>query len=72
MPSKRALTVVAWAALAAGPSWGLDLMESWRAASAHDAQTAAARAARDAGAARAQQAKALWRPCIFQPADRLG
>lgn len=64
MPSKRALTVVAWAALAAGPSWGLDLMESWRAASAHDAQTAAARAARDAGAARAQQAKALWRPQV--------
>ncbi|MEW6100395.1 MAG: TolC family outer membrane protein [Pseudomonadota bacterium] len=64
MPSKRALTVMAWAALAAGPSWGLDLMESWRAASAHDAQTAAARAAREAGAARAQQAKALWRPQV--------
>lgn len=49
---------------AAAPAWSLDLLEAWRAAAAHDPEFAAARAARDAGAARRQEAGALWRPTV--------
>lgn len=53
------------AAIALAPSaWSLDLLEVWRAGAVHDPGFAAARAARQAGQSRGQQAAALWRPSV--------
>lgn len=51
------------AASAAG-AHALDLAEAWRAAQAHDPQVAVSSAAAQVGAARRQQAAALWRPHV--------
>jgi outer membrane protein len=50
--------------LAAPAARATDLLEVWRAATAHDPEFAAARAARGAGQARRDQAGALWRPNV--------
>lgn len=52
------------AAVLAPPAGATDLLDAWRAAAAHDPEIAAARAARAAGAARREQATALWRPNV--------
>lgn len=49
---------------ACGVQAGQDLLADWRAAAAHDPAYAAARAARDAGLSKTDQAKALWRPTV--------
>jgi outer membrane protein len=46
------------------PAWSLDLVQTWRAAAAHDPEFAAAQAAHDAGSARRSQASALWHPNV--------
>ncbi|HSC00033.1 MAG TPA: transporter, partial [Burkholderiaceae bacterium] len=56
-------------ALALGAAWlpranALDLLQAWQGALQHAPDVAVADAARQAGAARAQQAKALWRPSV--------
>ena len=56
-------------ALALGVAWvpranALDLLQAWQGALQHAPDVAVADAARQAGAARAQQAKALWRPSV--------
>lgn len=63
MSVRRTLLALACAALplAAGAT---DLLEVWRAASAHDPEFAAARASRAAGESRREQAGALWRPNV--------
>lgn len=48
---------------------GQDLLADWRAAAAHDPAHAAARAARDAGLSKTDQAKALWRPTVVAGAN---
>jgi outer membrane protein len=51
--------------LAAAPAaHALELAQALRAAAAHDAEFAAARAAREGGRARLDQAAALWRPTV--------
>jgi len=47
------------------PAGATDLVDAWRAAEQHDLDYAAARAARDAGASRRDQAHALWRPSVM-------
>lgn len=42
-----------------------DLLDVWRAATQHDPEIAAARAAHEAGAARRDQGAALWRPTVM-------
>ncbi|HYD77685.1 TolC family outer membrane protein [Ramlibacter sp.] len=61
MRLRPALTALAFA-FAAAPAASTGLVETWRAAAAHDPGFAAARAAREAGQARSRQAGALWRP----------
>ena len=61
MKTRAALLAVFMAAPAAQ---AMDLLDTWRAAAAHDPEYAAARAARDAGAAQSREASALWRPTI--------
>ena len=56
--------MLAIAAVVSPVAHALDLMEVWRAAAAHDAEFAAARAARSAGQALRTQAGALWRPNV--------
>lgn len=46
-----------------------DLLADWRAAAAHDPAYAVARAARDAGLSKTDQAKALWRPAVVAGAN---
>ncbi|HET7794712.1 MAG TPA: TolC family outer membrane protein [Rhizobacter sp.] len=53
------------AALFAPAAWSLDLMQAWQGAEQHAPDAALARAAREAGAARGEQAKALWRPSVM-------
>ncbi len=60
----RLLVAMAAAAALAPAAHALDLNEVWRAATMHDPEFAAARAAHDAGAARRVQAGALWRPTV--------
>lgn len=62
-PVARAALMLLLAASAAGAQ-ALDLAEAWRAAQAHDPQVAVSTAAAQAGAARRQQAAALWRPQV--------
>lgn len=53
------------AALALAPAaWATDLLDTWRAAAAHDPEFAAARAASGVAPALARQATSLWRPSI--------
>lgn len=52
-------------ALASPAAQALDLYEVWRAASQHDPEFAAARAAHAAGLASQDQAGALWRPSLM-------
>jgi len=47
------------------PAGATDLVDAWRAAQQHDLDYAAARAAREAGASRREQAHALWRPSVM-------
>jgi len=47
------------------PAGATDLVDAWRAAQQHDLDYAAARAAREAGASRRDQAHALWRPSVM-------
>jgi outer membrane protein len=51
-------------ALAAGAAHATGLLEAWQAASRHDPQGQVLDATRDAGAARREQAAALWRPSV--------
>ncbi len=46
-----------------------DLLAGWRAAAAHDPTYAAARADHEAGLAKSDQARALWRPSVFAGAN---
>ncbi len=46
-----------------------DLLADWRAAAAHDPTYAAARADHEAGLAKSDQARALWRPSVFAGAN---
>ncbi|MEI7514349.1 MAG: TolC family protein [Betaproteobacteria bacterium] len=62
-PVAHAALFLLLAASAAGAQ-ALDLAQAWRAAQANDAQVAVSTAAAQAGAARRQQAAALWRPQI--------
>ena len=48
----------------AGASHALDLLEAWQAAQSQDPQVAVSQAAAKAGAARREQATALWRPSV--------
>lgn len=48
----------------ATPAHATDLLQAWQAAQSHDPELAAARQARAAGQARAEQGKSLWRPHI--------
>ena len=65
MRARLAPLVVALALALAGPAArATDLLDAWRAAASHDAEFAAARAARMAGQARQQQAGTLWRPTV--------
>lgn len=61
---KRSLLSLALAALLA-PAQALDLMEAWRSAEQRAPEAAQARAAHEAGAARGEQGKALWRPQVM-------
>ena len=63
-PVARAVLVLLLAAGAAG-AHALDLAQAWRAAQAADPQVTVANAAAQAGAARRQQAAALWRPQVM-------
>jgi len=60
----RLALAAAIAALPALPARAAGLVDAWRAASGHDAELEVARAARAAGATRAAQADALWRPQV--------
>jgi outer membrane protein len=62
------LALVAAAVLAAPAAHALDLVQAWQGAQQHAPDAAAARAAREAGAARAEQARALWRPSVVAEA----
>jgi outer membrane protein len=55
--------------IACGAQAGQDLLADWRAAAAHDPTYAAARAGRDAGLSKSDQAKALWRPTVLAGAN---
>src|SRR5690606_20161142 len=61
-----ALGAAAAAQDAAPPALGL--LQVWQAALAHDREYAAAAAAHQAGQARAEQARALWRPSVLATA----
>jgi outer membrane protein len=61
----RHLVALALVASMSPRAQAVDLVDVWRAASAHDAELAAARAARAAGEARRTQAGALWRPAVM-------
>lgn len=56
--------VLSRGACAAHAAEPLGLVDAWRAALQHDRAYAAAAAAREAGAARGEQARALWRPQV--------
>ncbi|MBX3608724.1 MAG: TolC family outer membrane protein [Hydrogenophaga sp.] len=58
------MALAALAALSAPSAWALDLAEAWAGARQHAPQATAAQAARDAGLARHEQSRALWRPTI--------
>ncbi len=58
-----ALCAAVLGALAA-PAGATDLVDAWRAAQQHDLDYTASRAAQQAGAARRDQAGALWRPTV--------
>ena len=60
-PSWLAAAVLSLAALNAGAT---DLLQVWQAARQHDPQGAVLEAGRAAGAARREQAAALWRPNV--------
>ncbi len=60
-----ACIVLALAATLAPAAWALDLVQAWQGAERHAPDAAAARAAREAGAARGTQAQALWRPNVM-------
>ena len=60
-----ACIVLAFAATLAPAAWALDLVQAWQGAEQHAPDAAAARAAREAGAARGTQAQALWRPNVM-------
>ncbi|MGY4829226.1 TolC family protein [Sphaerotilaceae bacterium SBD11-9] len=57
--------MAACALLFAPAAWSLDLMQAWQGAEQHAPDATLARAAREAGAARGEQAKALWRPSVM-------
>ena len=59
-----AVVVAAGAVLFAPAAWSLDLLQAWQRAEQHAPESAVARAAREAGAARGEQARALWRPSV--------
>lgn len=59
------LPALALAAALAAPAHALDLVEAWRGAQAHAPDAAMARAAREAGVARGEQARARWRPNVL-------
>lgn len=60
-----ACIVLALGATLAPAAWALDLVQAWQGAEQHAPDAAAARAAREAGAARGTQAQALWRPNVM-------
>jgi len=60
----RPVIVLAVAASLASGAGALDLQQAWQGAQQHAPDAAQARAAREAGAARAEQARALWRPNV--------
>lgn len=60
-----ACIVLALAATLAPAAWALDLVQAWQGAERHAPDAAAARAAREAGAARGTQAQALWHPNVM-------
>ena len=62
--STPSVIALALAALLSPNARALDLVDVWRAAVGHDAEFAAARAARAAGEARRTQAGAVWRPSL--------
>lgn len=62
-PAWRVLAL-SWAMAAWPARAATDLMTGWQAARSHDAAYAAARAGQSAGQARAEQARALWRPMV--------
>ncbi|HEY0819455.1 MAG TPA: TolC family outer membrane protein [Rhizobacter sp.] len=58
-------SVAACLALIATHAWPLDLLQAWQGAEQHAPDAAVARAARDAGTARGEQSRALWRPGVM-------
>ena len=60
----RTAAVVLGILAAAPAAWSMDLLDTWRAAAAHDPEYAAAQSSRAAGAALAREASALWRPTV--------
>jgi len=61
---RRALMILAAAACVAPDVRALDLLQAWQGARQHAPDAAEAQAAREAGVARAEQARALWRPNV--------
>jgi outer membrane protein len=61
---RRLALVLALAAALAPAAHAAGLLDTWRAAAAHDPEFAAARAGLAAGEARTRQAGALWRPSV--------
>jgi outer membrane protein len=59
-----AFAVITALASLAPAAHAIDLVQAWQAARQHAPDAAIARAARDAGAARGEQARALWRPSV--------
>ena len=62
---RLSVLLLSCAALVSPAAQALDLFEVWRAASQHDPEFAAARAAHAAGLASQDQAGALWRPNLM-------
>ncbi len=60
----RAAAALAAGLAGAGSAGATDLLQAWQAARSHDLEFVAASAAHDAGAARRDQGRALWRPTV--------
>ena len=65
MKRLRTLLALAAAAALAPSAQALDLVQAWAGAHQHAPAAAAARAAREAGEARGEQARAMWRPTVM-------
>lgn len=61
---KHVIVATLLLAPAAALAGGISVMDTWRAATAHDPKIAAAQAQRDAGRARGSEGRALWMPTL--------